>query len=92
MTEPHVAAPVATKASISWRGADTAVNAVCSAITETFANGETVTGAGFRTFSTKSGSARSGRTPGTGETIIIAASKWPTFKAGKILHDAVKLV
>ncbi|MEF2809792.1 MAG: HU family DNA-binding protein, partial [Streptococcus sp.] len=34
--------------------------------------------------------ARQGRNPQTGETISIAASKVPAFKAGKALKDAVK--
>ncbi len=33
--------------------------------------------------------ARQGRNPQTGETIQIAASKTPSFKAGKALKDAV---
>ena len=35
-------------------------------------------------------SERKGRNPATGETITIAASKSPKFKAGKALKDAVK--
>jgi len=38
----------------------------------------------------KEGPAREGRNPATGETITIAASKAPAFKAGKALKDAVK--
>jgi len=34
--------------------------------------------------------ARKGRNPQTGEEIEIAASKAPTFKAGKNLKDTVK--
>ena len=39
--------------------------------------------AGFGTFSTKTRGARQGRNPRTGESIAIAASKSPSFKAGK---------
>ena len=41
------------------------------------------------TFSVKDRAARTGRNPATGETIQIAASRAPGFKAGKALKDAV---
>jgi DNA-binding protein HU-beta len=44
---------------------------------------------GFGTFSSKRRAARSGRNPATGQTITIAAKKYPTFKAGKGLKDRV---
>ena len=44
---------------------------------------------GFGTFDTKHRSARSGRNPATGQTIQLAAKKYPTFKAGKGLKDRV---
>ena len=45
--------------------------------------------AGFGTFASKHRSARQGRNPATGETITIAAKKYPTFKAAKGLKDRV---
>ena len=89
MTITQLAAGVATQASMSRAGADAAVNAVFSTIADALADGETVTIAGFGTFSTKSRPARQGRNPRTGETIAIAASTAPSFKAGKTLRDAV---
>ncbi len=44
---------------------------------------------GFGTFATKRRSARLGRNPATGQTIHLAAKKYPTFKAGKGLKDRV---
>ena len=44
---------------------------------------------GFGTFGTKRRAARQGRNPATGETITIAAKKYPFFKAGKGLKDRV---
>ena len=38
---------------------------------------------------TRSRSARTGRNPGTGESVSIPASKAPPFRAGKALRDAV---
>jgi len=45
--------------------------------------------AGFGKFETRRRSARTGRNPATGETIQIAARKYPAFKAGKGLKDRV---
>jgi DNA-binding protein HU-beta len=45
---------------------------------------------GFGTFERKSRKARTGRNPRTGQTIQIAATKTPSFRAGKGLKDAVK--
>lgn len=59
-------------------------------ITISLKNGEKVEILGFGAFSVSERAARKGRNPQTGEEIEIAASKAPTFKAGKNLKDAVK--
>ena len=51
--------------------------------------GEKITLVGFGTFEVSERAAREGRNPLTGETIKIAASKSPKFKAGKALKDEV---
>ena len=89
MTKSELLTEVAAKASLTKASADAAVNAVLSTITDALANGETVTLTGFGTFSTRQREARQGRNPRTGESIAIAASSVPTFKAGKALRDAV---
>ena len=50
-------------------------------------NGEKVQLVGFGTFEVKERSARTGRNPKTGETIEVAASKYPAFSASKALKD-----
>ncbi len=45
---------------------------------------------GFGTFEAKHRKARTGRNPRTGETIKIAATMTPSFRAGKGLKDALK--
>ena len=52
--------------------------------------GQRVQITGFGTFETKQRKARTGRNPRTGETIRIAATKTPGFRAGKGLKDAVR--
>jgi len=45
---------------------------------------------GFGTFEGKDRKARTGRNPRTGETINIAATRTPSFRAGKGLKDGIK--
>ncbi len=45
---------------------------------------------GFGTFEAKSRKARTGRNPRTGQTIKIAATKTPSFRAGKGLKDGIR--
>lgn len=89
MKKSDLASHVATQASLSKAAADGAVSAVFAAISDALAREEAVTIAGFGTFSTKRRPARQGRNPRTGESITIAASKVPSFKAGKTLRDTV---
>lgn len=65
------------------------LDAVVTAISEALAKGEEVNISGFGKFSVAERAAREGRNPATGETIQIAASKSPKFKAAKALKDAV---
>lgn len=89
MKKSDLASHVATQASLSKAAAEGAVSAVFAAISDALAREEAVTIAGFGTFSTKRRPARQGRNPRTGESITIAASKVPSFKAGKTLRDSV---
>ena len=90
MRKPDIAARAAEPDSLSKAEAERAVNVLLKAIRGALASGETVSLAGFGTLSTRSRAARQGRNPATGERIDIAASKTPTFKAGKALRDAVR--
>ncbi len=45
---------------------------------------------GFGTFERRKRAKRTGRNPQTGETITIAAAKYPAFVAGKSLKDRVQ--
>jgi DNA-binding protein HU-beta len=80
---------VAASAGLSRADATKSVDAVLDGITNTLANGGSVSLVGFGTFSVKARAARAGRNPRTGETIQIPASNVPGFKAGKGLKDAV---
>ena len=89
MNRSELTSNVAAGASLSKSDAASAVRAVFATIADALARGETVTIAGFGTFSTRHRPARDGRNPRTGETIAIAASRTPAFKAGKTPRDAV---
>ena len=89
MKKSDISARVAHQAGVSNSSAAVAVDAVFAAIAEALAKEEDVQIAGFGTFATRSRPARTGRNPRTGESLEIAASKTPAFKAGKALRDAV---
>ena len=64
-------------------------NAAIEAITEALKQNDKVQLVGFGAFEVKARAERIGRNPATGAEIKIAASKVPTFKAGKALKDIV---
>ena len=81
---------IAADADLSKASAARALDAAIGGITGALAKGGSVSLVGFGTFSVKARAARQGRNPRTGETIQIAASNTPGFKAGKGLKDKVK--
>ena len=87
MNKSELCTRVAERASVSRETARGVVTVVVSVIGEALASDETVAIAGFGTFSARSRRARRGRNPRTGESIAIAASRTPAFKAGKTLRD-----
>ena len=90
MKKSDVVSHVASSASLSKADSAAAVDAVFEAIQDCLAKGEPVVIAGFGTFSTTSRPAGRGRNQRTSESIDIAASTVPSFKAGKTLRDAVR--
>ena len=89
MNKSDIVGRVAGRMGLGKAAAESAVDTVLGAIAEALAREETVRIAGFGTFSTRRRSPRTGRNPRTGERVAVAASKWPWFKAGKRLRDAV---
>ncbi len=89
MNKTELIDAVAEATDTSKAAAGKAVDAVFDTITAALKNGDQVTLVGFGTFLVRDRAARTGRNPQTGETINIAASKAPAFKAGKALKDAV---
>ncbi len=89
MNKAELIEAVSTQTSLQKADATRAVEAVFDSITSALKSGDTVALLGFGTFVVKARAARAGRNPRTGETIEIAASNVPGFKAGKALKDAV---
>lgn len=91
MNKSELIANVAEKAGITKKDAEKALNGLFESVQEALVAGDKVQMIGFGTFEVKERAARTGRNPRTGEEINIAASKNPTFKAGKALKDAVNV-
>ena len=96
MNKTEMAAKLAKKVDITQAQAGDIVDAIFSTesghgiIAVELDAGRDVSIFGFGSFGTKSRAARQGRNPATGETIQIAAKKYPTFKAAKGLKDRVE--
>lgn len=90
MNKSELVAAMATKANLSKKDAEAALNALTDTVADVLKKGDKIALVGFGTFETRARAAREGRNPQTGATIKIAASKVPAFKAGKALKDAVK--
>lgn len=80
---------VAEAADLPKATAGKALDAMVEVVTKALKDGDQVTLVGFGTFLVRHREARQGRNPRTGDTIEIAASNIPSFKAGKALKDAV---
>ncbi|MGY8565401.1 HU family DNA-binding protein [Stenotrophomonas rhizophila] len=89
MNKTELIDAVAEVADLTKADSARAVDAVIAAVTKALKAGDAVTLVGFGTFQVRDRAARTGRNPKTGDTIKIAASKNPSFKAGKALKDAV---
>jgi len=89
MNKSELIDAIAADSGLSKADAGRALDAVTNSITGALKGGGSVSMVGFGTFSVKKRAARAGRNPRTGETIQIAASNNPSFKAGKALKDAV---
>ncbi|MFW5452770.1 HU family DNA-binding protein [Thioalkalivibrio sulfidiphilus] len=89
MNKSELIDAIAASSDLPKAQAARAVDAMIDVISGALKNGDQVTIVGFGTFLVREREARTGRNPRTGETIQIAASKMPSFKASKGLKDAV---
>ena len=80
---------VAAETKLTKTDSQKAIEAVLDGISDALKKGEEVRLIGFGSFVIQKSAARDGRNPRTGETIKIAASNRPVFRAGKDLKAAV---
>ena len=89
MNKSELVDSIAQSAGLTKEQAAKAVNAFTESVQGALQRGDDVVLVCFGTFSVKERAARMGRNPKTGEAIQIAASKVPSFKAGKVLKESV---
>ena len=89
MNKTELVVAMAEKTELSKKDAEKALKAFTDVVAEELAKGEKIQLVGFGTFEVVERTAREGRNPKTGESMKIAASKAPKFKAGKALKDVV---
>ena len=89
MNKAELITSMAEKSQLTKKDAESALKAFIDSVQEALENGDKVQLIGFGTFETRERAAREGRNPRTGETMTIAASKSPKFKAGKALKDSL---
>ena len=89
MNKSELVDSIAASAGLTKADAGRALDAFVNSVTKALKKGDSVSLVGFGTFSVRKRAARMGRNPRTRQSIRIAASKNPAFKAGKALKDAV---
>ena len=90
MNKAELIEAIVAKTSLSKKDAEAALNATVDAVKDALKAGDKVQLVGFGTFAVKARAARTGLNPRTKEKIQIAATKVPTFTAGKALEDSVQ--
>ncbi len=89
MNKTELIVAMAEQSGISRKDTEKVLKAFTDVVAEELKKGGKVQLVGFGTFEVSERAAREGRNPQTKETITIAASKAPKFKAGKALKDMV---
>lgn len=89
MNKSELVEKVAAEAGLTKTQAEASINAFVTAISGALEKGDKIALKGFGTFEVRHRDARTGRNPRTGETMQIAASKVPAFKASSTLKGIV---
>ena len=90
MNKTELIAAMAEASGLSKKDCEAALAAFITTTESTLKAGNKVQLVGFGSFEVKHRAERTGLNPRTKEPVTIAASKVPTFKAGKALKDAIK--
>ena len=89
MNKNELLEKVSLASGLTKKESEAAINAFLETLTDVLKAGDKISLKGFGTFEVRTREARMGRNPRTGETMEIAASKVPAFKAGKPFKDKV---
>ena len=90
MNKTELVAAMAKETNLSKKDVEAVLKSFTDVVvSDQLKKGDKVQLVGFGTFEVSERAAREGRNPQTGETMTIAASKAPKFKAGKALKDLV---
>ena len=89
MNRVELVAAIAEKAGLSKKDVEAVLKSFTDGVASELKKGGKIQLVGFGTCEVSERAAREGRNPQTGETMTIAASKAPKFKAGKALKDAL---
>lgn len=89
LTKTDLVQTVSSAVKVSRRQAAGILNALLETIEAAVAKGEDVRIVGFGTFTVRERAARKGRSPATGQEIVIPAKRVVVFRPGKELRAAV---
>ena len=89
MNKTELIGTVAEQCGYTKKDVGSVVDALFETIKEAVVSGDEVNVAGFGKFCVAERAAREGRNPATGESMTIAASKAPKFKASSAFKTAV---
>lgn len=89
MNKTELVEAIASNTEMTKTDVDKVVTAFVDVVTDALTKGDKVSLKGFGNFEVRTRGARTGRNPRTGESMTIAASKAPAFKASSALKSAV---
>ena len=89
MNKTELVAAMAKDTNLSKKDVEAVLKSFIDVVTDELKKGEKIQLVGFGTFEVRAREARTGRNPRTGETMEIAASKVPAFKASSALKNVV---
>ncbi|CUU77301.1 DNA-binding protein HU [Campylobacter hyointestinalis] len=92
MTKAEFVGLVASKAGLTKKDTELALDGFLESIIEVLTKGDSITFVGFGTFGITERAARTAKVPSTGKEIKVPAKKAVKFKVGKNLKDAVAKV
>ena len=91
MNKSELLAIVVNDSGVKKADVESVVETLINTIQDTVAKGEKIQILGFGSFERKERGERAAKNPRTGEAIQVAASKYPSFSAGKVFKDKVNV-